>query len=475
VAGAPPGDVAFPARFGLVLDARTTVGDGGRVLVGGSPRRVLRFSDAGAQVVRGLLDPAANARARPAAAGRLARRLVDGGLAHPVPAAGEGDVADATVVIPVRDRPEALRRCLRALAGHPRVLVVDDGSRDPGAVRDAAAAAGARVLRRADPGGPAAARNAALPHVTTPLVAFLDSDCVPPPGWLGPLVAHLGDPAVAAVAPRVRGRAGGTTATARWGVARSPLDLGPRPARVVPGTPVAYVPTAALLVRRSVLDDGFDPGLRHGEDVDLVWRLHDRGLRLRYEPGVVVDHEEPAGVRELLDRRHRYGTSAAPLARRHGRRLAPLVLAPGPAVTAGLLLARRPRVALLVLAAVGVGAERGLRGPGVPAGTGARAALRAAGSTLEGLSRAGAMFALPPLLGLAAARRPARAPVVGLLLGAPAAEWVRARREARTAGLDPLRWILWRLADDAAYGSGVWVGALREREPRALLPRVVRR
>ena len=42
-----------------------------------------------------------------------------------------------------------------------------------------------------------------------------------------------------------------------------------------PGSPVAYVPTAALVVRRSALEalDGFDEALAVGEDVDFVWRL----------------------------------------------------------------------------------------------------------------------------------------------------------------------------------------------------------
>ena len=77
-----------------------------------------------------------------------------------------------------------------------------------------------------------------------------------------------------------------------------------------PGSRVSYVPTAALLVRRSALDSVaiddaaipapghlagpgplssrgvFDPALRYGEDVDLIWRLHDAGWRVRYEPSV---------------------------------------------------------------------------------------------------------------------------------------------------------------------------------------------
>ncbi len=82
-------------------------------------------------------------------------------------------------------------------------------------------------------------------RVETELVAFLDSDTLPPPDWIERLAGHFDDPKVAVVAPRVKGRL---------------LDMGPRPAEVRPGGPVAYVPTAAVIMRRAALpDDPFDP------------------------------------------------------------------------------------------------------------------------------------------------------------------------------------------------------------------------
>ena len=68
---------------------------------------------------------------RSTAAGTLARRLTDAGLAHPRPPALAGP-PDVTVLIPVRDRPELLDRCLTALGRRYPVLVVDDGSVRPG-------------------------------------------------------------------------------------------------------------------------------------------------------------------------------------------------------------------------------------------------------------------------------------------------------------------------------------------------------
>jgi mycofactocin glycosyltransferase len=126
---------------------------------------------------------------------------------------------------------------------------------------------------------------------------------------------------------------------------------------------VSYVPAAALLVRRSALpDEPFDPELRYGEDVDLIWRLIDAGWRVRYDPSVVVEHEE----RDTVRRRFRYGTSAAPLKRRHPGKLKHVVVRPWPAVTLTLLAARRPRLAALAYAAQTVQLARTLHRHHVP-------------------------------------------------------------------------------------------------------------
>ena len=222
--------------------------------------------------------------------------------------------------------------------------MVDDGSADGRKIAAVAAAHGADLIRRERSEGPGAARNAALEGIDTELVAFVDSDCIPEPDWITKLVAHFADPLVAAVAPRVRSLSPrpGAPFRERFAAARSPIDLGAAESAVVPGGRVPYVPTAAMIVRRTALGSAFDPALRYGEDVDFVWRLHDAGWRVRYVPTVIVEHSEPQSWRRLLGRRMRYGTSAAPLSERHPRRLAPLVLRPVPAATVLLLLARRP-------------------------------------------------------------------------------------------------------------------------------------
>ena len=359
----------LPLPIGTVVDLEDDtqeIADG--VLFGGSPARVLRLSAAGVAALAEL-------RAGPVtsvAGAVLARRLTDSGLAQPrvarpsfrreapvaaVPGVDEPVVPEpggaaapplaVTVVVPVRDRAAELDRCLAAAGRRHPVVVVDDGSADPAALAAVCAARGAELVRREVNGGPAAARNTGLRVVGTEFVAFLDSDCVPAAEWIADLAGHFADPLVAAVAPRIVAAPAASPADSGNPAADpapaegrgSVLDLGDRAARVAPMTRVAYVPTAALVVRRAALGDGFDEALRYGEDVDLVWRLVAAGWRVRYDPGVRIGHAEPASRPELLHRRFEYGRSAAPLTRRHPGAVAPLVLQPWPTITMAALLA----------------------------------------------------------------------------------------------------------------------------------------
>ena len=452
----------YPTGFRLELDATSKqLGDG--LWFGGSPPRVVRLTGSGRVAwARLRADGVVDRRT-----GLLARRLVDTGIAHPVPpAAGSADV---TVVVPAFDRPDDLARCLAALGTAHRVVVVDDASIDADSIAKVCSDHGATLVRRETNGGPGAARNTGLAHVSTPFVAFVDSDCLPPLGWLEPLLAHFADPLVAAVAPRVVASAEDTWA-GRYSRERSSLDLGEQPARVAPRTRVAYLPSAVLVVRRSAVDGGgFDEALRIGEDVDLVWRLHATGARIRYVASVEVPHREPRGWDALVTRRFRYGTSAGPLARRHPGALVPLVLHPWPTLAVAAALARRPLLACVAAATGAAATARTLRAADIPTTGVLPATARAVQQTYLGLARYAIQFGLP-LLVAGLPNRHLRFAASALLLGPPAAAWATSRRR-----LDPLRYTLAMLVDEFAYGAGVWTGSVRSRTAAPLRPVVARR
>lgn len=99
-----------------------------------------------------------------------------------------------SVVVPTRDRPDALERCLAALAAQtaPRleVVVVDDGSVDGARVASSAAGAGATYVRLTGR-GPSSARNAGVAAATGTVVCFTDDDCEPEPRWAELLAAAV--------------------------------------------------------------------------------------------------------------------------------------------------------------------------------------------------------------------------------------------------------------------------------------------
>lgn len=476
-----PGPEPGPIELGpFELDPSVRrVGPGARLLLGGSPTRLLRLSEAGAELLDRL---AAGETVRGTRGVRaLVDRLVAGGLAHPVPAPVHAEVADElTVVIPVRDHAAQLDRLLCSLAAcrpaPARVVVVDDGSSTPLQVPDAV-----ELVRLGRSGGPAAARNEGLTRVRTRYVAFVDADCVVDPGWLGPPLAQLRDPAVAVVAPRVRAAAAAAAAPTmleRFERDRSPLDLGATPARVQPGTRVSYVPSAAIVARVDVLRDlgGFDESMRIGEDVDLVWRVVDSGSTVRFDPRSVVLHEVRPDLRRWLAQRYGYGTSAAALDERHPGRVAPVVCSPWSALVWALVVLGRPLAAAGV---VGFSVERLRRRlPGVPI-------IEVARLSVAGHASAGAQLARTSVrdwwpMTFAAALLSRRARRVASAAWVAAAVFALRHRNQRdgnqragnpsAAGRATEFVLLWA-ADGLSYGAGVWAGAVRRRRWRVLLPR----
>jgi mycofactocin system glycosyltransferase len=467
---------ALPPGWSIELDPGVRRIDDGSVLVGGTPLRLLRLSPAGAR----WLDDIAGGGAVPPAEGsrRLARRLVDAGMARALPPAGGGAaVTEVAVVVPVRDDAPGLARTLAAIGamGVAEVVVVDDASSDPSAVAAAVAGHGAIVLRNDHRLGPASARERGWRATSAPVVAFLDADVWPAAldeersgGWLDVLLAHFGDPTVGAVAPRVQSAPGSAPG---WLVAyeavRSPLDMGDRAASVRPGAAVGYVPTAALVVRRAALDavGGFDTALSVGEDVDLVWRLVADGWRVQYEPAVGAWHPTRPDLRAWVAQRFAYGTSAAPLAARHGDAVAPLRLSGWSAMAWSAVLAGRPALGAGIGAGTTVAMVPKLRRLRHPWQESARIA--GMGNLRAGQAVADALWRVwwPAALALLARRRR-----LLVLLGAvvpPLLEWRRRRPRLGVAAFVALR-----RADDMAYGAGVWAGCLRAGTPslRALLP-----
>jgi mycofactocin system glycosyltransferase len=445
--------VAMVTRFALDETARRV--DDGTVLIAGSPLAVFRLSDTGARVLEGIIvgEPT------PPGAERLTDRLLDAGAIHPRPDRGPYTTDDVTVVVPVRDAD--LGEVLGAIGPAHAVIVVDDASVAP------ISAPGAAVVRRVVNGGPAAARNTGLAAVTTPLVAFLDADCRPRPGWLKAMLDHFADDRVAAVAPRVASDTSRGSLLARYEAVRSPLDLGPTEARVRARTRVSYVPGAALVARADVLlaSGGFDEDLRYGEDVDLVWRLDEQGLRVRYEPAAVVTHQPRRTWRAWLAQRASYGRSAAGLGRRHPGAVAPAAVSGWSAAVWVLAALGHPVAGAAVSAGTAIALADKLKALDHPVKESMQ--LAGLGHLFAGRLLAAAVTRVwwPLLVPLALVSKRVRYVLLASAVVPALVDWARTRPR-----IDPLRYVALRALDDVAYGVGVWQGVVRGRSFDPLVP-----
>lgn len=429
----------------------------GNGVLAGSPLTYFGVTDTGSAI----LDAIETNSELPQNHAQLTDRLLATGAVHPV-ADNPSALTDITVVIPAfisnAESHVHLEKLVASLVGLT-IIIVDDASPHPVDIN------GARVLRHDTNKGPAAARNTGIAAVTTTVVACVDADVIVTSTQIATLAAYVVDSRVGAVAPRITCVDDGTF-TGEFESHHSPLDLGSVPALVRPMSRVSYLPATVLVfdVQSLRAVSGFDDSMRIGEDVDLIWRLIENGIDCRYMPSIECPHRPRSSMRKMLKQRYDYGTSAAMLDKRHPRAASPLrahalLFAAATTVLMGYiyfaLILVLPTVAYFVVS---------LRSTSIAIGTRSRLAWKGLTSTTRLLARA-IMRAWLPLFFLASFVSPRPGvmitfsalvpPIVGILRKKPS---------------HPVRYFIMRILEDLAYGTGVWVGAVRARSLRCLLP-----
>lgn len=475
-------DQQFPEGWCLVPDRSLQQRLHGQMLLGGVPFRVLRLTPAGATLAKRWF--AGETVAGSPATQSLASRFVASGVAHPRPAPASPTAI--TIVIPVKDDEPGLAATLTSLGASDsadlQIIVVDDGSEVPVVVPDLDAPrrthATIELIRNDTPLGPGPARNVGFTSSTSDVVAFVDAGVTIPESGLQQLASYLSDPQICAVAPRVRSVMGDQpTSLERYERAHSPLDLGPDECSVEPGSRVAYVPTACLVVRAEslrALDSGpdpFDPTLRYGEDVDLIWRLGATGT-VRYVPHVEAQHPPRDCISAFVRQRVGYGSSAAPLSTRHGTAVAPFRTSLAGSGLLSLLAIRKWSIATLALGALSYQIYRKL-GAAVPDREvqSTRLAVTGHGFAARALGDASIRVWWPLTLAgvfIPGLRKPAR---TLLALGLGSNIWThRTESGIKSKAVQSALGLL----DGFSYGLGVWKGSFAEKSAAALLPDVHR-
>ncbi|MBV9291706.1 MAG: glycosyltransferase [Frankiales bacterium] len=220
------------------------------------------------------------------------------------------------VIVPSRDRPEKLDRCLGSLRGALRdgdeLVVVDSASIAADAVAAAAQRHGARLVRCELPGVDRA-RNAGWRTVQHDIVLFTDDDVTVDPAWADAFVECFATHPEAAFVTGWIGAMG--EPDARFTVA---LKTDEQPVVLDSTTRGVLGHSASLAVRRDVLEKirGFDESMGAGSrfraspEVDLFDRIFAIGRTGRFEPSARAWHESWRGTGEVIRLHYGYGVGA---------------------------------------------------------------------------------------------------------------------------------------------------------------------
>lgn len=195
------------------------------------------------------------------------------------------------------------------------VIAVDDGSVDGS---DRLIQGFSVRLIRQNNRGPASARNLGFSNAEGEIIIFLDSDCIVGYNWISLHVAEhkLNNDDVGCV--------GGAFAfppitSSFFEVCDYYSCWYEQHPKCSPSGEYEYLPSTNLSFRRQVLEDigGFNSNLRTGEDVDICWRLKEKGKKILFRPHIIIYHHGRRNFLDFLSHHYKWGKHA-PVVRRFG-------------------------------------------------------------------------------------------------------------------------------------------------------------
>jgi len=191
------------------------------------------------------------------------------------------------------------------------VIVVDDGSTDDTA--EIARGHGVRVICTPNR-GLSSARNTGAKEATGEIVAYCDDDAAPDPHWLTYLATtYLSTEHVAVGGPNIAVPDDGIVADCVANAPGNAIHV------LISDTVAEHIPGCNCSFRREALLEvgGFDPQFRvAGDDVDLCWRLLDRGWTIGFNPAAMVWHHRRGSIGAFWHQQRSYGRAEALLERK---------------------------------------------------------------------------------------------------------------------------------------------------------------
>lgn len=235
-----------------------------------------------------------------------------------------------SIILPTYNRLPRLEKVLAGLAAQTyplmsmEVVIVSDGSSDGTNTFLQAYVAPLRVrpLVQANQ-GPAAARNLGLQVAQGELILFLDDDVVPAPQLVAEHVAtHQRQQSdVVVLGPMLTPQDVTLKPWVAWEQAMLYKQYDDIAAgRWVPTARQFYTGNASLARRHLLAIGGFDTTLRRAEDVELAYRLADRGLSFVFNDRAVGYHYADRSFAAWLQTPYQYGRNDVIFARDRGQR-----------------------------------------------------------------------------------------------------------------------------------------------------------
>ncbi len=202
------------------------------------------------------------------------------------------DEPRVSVVVPTRDRPELLQRCLAALGAQSlsvEIVVVEDE----------------------EGRGPAWARNEGVRRAGGEVICFTDDDCAPEPSWAEALATPILAGEAQATSGPVSVGEGAFAADKAWEAIVHYLQVRAATSGTAsPGFAVtANLSAGRALFERLAFDESFPAAA--GEDRDWGERATREGVTPVFAPEALVIHQPGMSARAFLRQQYRYGQGAA--------------------------------------------------------------------------------------------------------------------------------------------------------------------
>jgi GT2 family glycosyltransferase len=190
-----------------------------------------------------------------------------------------------SIIIPVLNNPQGLRRCIEALRGQGiafELIVVDNGSTDETCAVAELHADRVLICPKLTIG---ALRNQGAQVAKGQILVFTDSDQRPAEGWLASgLEALAREESAGMLGARYHAPEGSSWVAKTWDLQRRYSD--------VPGD-IGWLQGGNLFVKRAAFErvGGFRTDLVASEDVDLSFRVRNAGFRVICDPKIINYHD----------------------------------------------------------------------------------------------------------------------------------------------------------------------------------------